>query len=201
VPLGHGVWVVVLIKDFTSAKQRLAPALDPAARSRLARDNAARALNAARAGSRILAVAGSGDAANLARLAGAEVLLEARPEGQNPAARRGIDHAVRRGARAVVLLSSDLPRVTRRAVAGLIRAGEALDPPAVVAAPAIGRGGTNALYLKPPGCIGLHFGADSLALFTSDAAAHSVRFLLRRSSAFSLDLDEPADLARLERAG
>lgn len=192
---------MVLIKDFTAAKQRLARVLDQASRIRLARESAARALDAARAGSRVLAVAGSADAAGMARLAGVEVLVESRPEGQNPAARRGIEHATRRGAQAVLLLSSDLPLITRRAVAGLIRAGEAVPAPVVVAAPALGRGGTNALYLRPPGCIGLHFGTDSLAQFASDAAARGVRFILRRSNATALDLDEPSDLARLDRAG
>lgn len=199
--IGHVVWVVVLIKDFATAKQRLAPALDAAARVRLARENASRALTAARAGGRVLAVAGSTDAAELSRLAGAEVILEARPEGQNAAARRGIEHATARGARAVVLLSSDLPRVSGPAVAGLIRAGDAIAAPAVVAAPALGRGGTNALYLRPPDAVGLHFGLDSLALFSHDAAERGANFALRRSSAFSLDLDEPDDLIRLEAAG
>src|SRR6266849_119434 len=36
-------WVVVLVKDFGSAKQRLGPALDPSERSALARTNATRA--------------------------------------------------------------------------------------------------------------------------------------------------------------
>src|SRR5919199_2050863 len=132
------VWVAVLIKDFDHAKQRLAPALGPEARHRLARQNADLALAAGRAGDHLLAVAGSTEAAELARLAGAEVVLEGRPAGQNAAGRRAVEQAEERGAGAVLLLSSDLPLVTRRAVRSMILTARRLGSPAVVAAPATG---------------------------------------------------------------
>jgi 2-phospho-L-lactate guanylyltransferase len=195
------VWVVVLVKDFDSAKQRLGPALDPAERRALARRNAERAIRAASAGERRLVVAGSEDAARVAIRLGAEVLVEPRQEGQNVAARRGIERAVAEGAKAVLLLSSDLPLVTRRSVRDLLRVAAAIEPPVVVAVPATGRGGTNGLYLHPPGVIGLHFGADSLAAFRHEAEQNGVAFVVYPSEAMALDLDEPADLDRLRRAG
>lgn len=193
-------WVVVLVKDFDSAKQRLGPALGAAERRALARRNAARAIRAASAGDERLVVAGSAGAAALARELGADVLLEPRQEGQNAAAQRGIGHALERGAAAVLVLSSDLPLVTRKSVRELLDVGERLVPPAVVAVPAAGRGGTNALYLHPPRAIGLHFGADSLSAFRHEARTKGVRFVMHRSPAMALDLDEPADLARSRRA-
>lgn len=191
------VWVVVLIKDFDQAKQRLRPALEADRRHELARENARRALEAARAGDRVLAVCGSEAAAELARRAGAEVVLEASPSGQNPAARLGIAHAAQRGASAVLLLSSDLPLVSRRTVAGMLRDAGRLGPQAAVAAPATGRGGTNALYLCPPDAIGLHFGDDSLVRFEREAASRGVRFERYESRHLALDLDEPDDLVKL----
>lgn len=196
---GGAVWVVVLVKDFDQAKQRLRPALDPGQRRELARANARLALAAARAGERVLAVCGGEEPAALARAAGVEVLIEERPAGQNPAAHLGIAHAVARGAGAVLLLSSDLPLVSRRAIAAMLAAGRRLGRPAVVAAPATGRGGTNALYLCPPGVIDLHFGDDSLASFERDATSRGVPFALHESSRLALDLDEPADLEELRR--
>src|SRR4030081_872311 len=68
-------WVVVLIKDFSSAKQRLQPALDPRSRRALARKNAQLAVRAASAGDHVLVVAGSEEVAALAGKWGAEVLL------------------------------------------------------------------------------------------------------------------------------
>ena len=99
----------------------------------------------------------------------------------------------------MLLLSSDLPLVTRRVVAGMLAAGRRLGRPAVLAAPATGRGGTNALYLCPPGVIDLHFGDDSLTRFARDAAGRGVRFALHQSPRLALDLDEPTDLDELRR--
>lgn len=193
-------WVIVLVKDFDSAKQRLGPALDPKSRRDLARRNASRAIRAAAAAERRLVVAGSDEVAALARQMGVEAIVEPRQEGQNVAAKRGIAHAVEAGAEAILLLSSDLPLVTRKSVSEVLQAGVRLEGPVAVAVPAVGRGGTNALYLRPPDAITLHFGADSLARFRHEAEVRGVNFVIHHSDAMALDLDEPADLARLRRA-
>src|SRR5260370_14529309 len=193
-------WVVVLVKDFESAKQGLGPAIDPHQRMVLARRNASRAIRAAGAAEHGLVVAGSDEAAALAAELGAEVLIEPRQEGQNVAAQRGLARATQNGADAVLLLSSDLPLVTKKSVRDLLREASRLAPPVAVAVPATGRGRTNALYLHPPPSIGLHFAADSLPAFPRHAAGLGVRFEIHISPAMALDLDEPADLARLRRA-
>jgi 2-phospho-L-lactate guanylyltransferase (CobY/MobA/RfbA family) len=128
------------------------------------------------------------------------VVVEPRQEGQNVAAQRGIAHAIERGAAAVLLLSSDLPLVTKKSVRDLLEVAGKTSPPAVVAVPAAGRGGTNALYLNPPRAIGLHFGADSLSAFAREAESKGVNFTTHESAAMALDLDEPADLESLRRA-
>ena len=193
-------WVIVLIKDFNSAKQRLQPALGPKARRALARRNAHLAVRAAAAGDHVLVVAGSDEVAALARGWGAEVLAEPRQEGQNVAAARGIARAVEGGADAVLLLSSDLPLVTVDAVREVLESAASMEAPVSVAVPAVGRGGTNALYLRPPHAITLHFGSDSLAKFRQEAQSRGVEFAVHPSDAMALDLDEPGDLARLRRA-
>ncbi len=193
-------WVIVLIKDFASAKQRLQPALGPKARRALARRNAQLAVRAAAAGDRVLVVAGSDEVAVLAKRWGAEVLAEPRQEGQNVAAARGIARAVEGGAGAVLLLSSDLPLVTVEAVREVLQSAAGYDGPVAVAVEAAGRGGTNALYLRPPTAITLSFGADSLAKFRHEAEGRGVTFVVHHSDAMALDLDEPDDLARLRRA-
>lgn len=193
-------WVIVLVKDFDSAKQRLGPALDPAARRKLARRNAERAIRAAFAGDQRVCVAGSAEVVAIAEQLGSPALLEPHQDGQNVAAQRGISYAVRAGASAVLLLSSDLPLVTKKAVREVLDFAARIAPPVAVAVPAIGRGGTNALYLRPPSAIALHFGADSLARFRREAAGRGVHFEIHASEAMALDLDEPLDLARLRQA-
>jgi 2-phospho-L-lactate guanylyltransferase len=193
-------WVMVLIKDFGDAKQRLRPALGPKARRGLARRNARLAVRAAAAGDRVLVVAGGEGVADLASVWGADVLLEPKQEGQNPAAARGIARAMSGGADAVLLLSSDLPLVTIDAVSEVLDAAANLTAPVAMAVPAVGRGGTNALYLRPPDAITLQFGSDSLAKFRQEAESRGVEFVVHHSDAMALDLDEPGDLVRLRRA-
>ncbi len=193
-------WVIVLIKDFGSAKQRLEPVLSRKSRLALARRNARLAVKAAAAGDHVLVVAGSERVAEAAQVWGADVLREPHEEGQNMAAQRGINRAIESGADAVLLLSSDLPLVTAESVREILDFAVRLRPPFAIAVPAIGRGGTNALYMRPPDAIGLHFGDESLAKFEDDADARGVEIVIHHSDAIALDLDEPSDLARLSRA-
>ncbi len=187
-------WIVVLIKDFRTAKSRLSPAMEPAQRQALAAMTAARALDAALAVGPTLAVCGSEEAADLAQSRGATVILESEPGGQNPAARRGLDDVSLRGAESALVISSDLPLVDaddlRRMLAHADEPG-----PIAVAASADGRQGTNALYLRPPGDFDLHFGAASLPRFAQEARLRGRRFVVHDDPALALDLDEPSDLS------
>ena len=96
------------------------------------------------------------------------------------------------------MLSSDLPFVTP--------VNEAASPATAAElgrwsfSVRLGRGGTNALYIRPPYAINLHFGGDSLVLFRHDAETRNVRFVVHHSTEMALDLDEPDDLERLRRA-
>ncbi len=100
----------------------------------------------------------------------------------------------------MLLLSSDLPLVTVEAVREVLESASRFEAPVAVAVPATGRGGTNALYLRPPGAITLNFGSESLAKFRREAESRGVKFVVHHSDAMALDLDEPGDLARLRRA-
>jgi 2-phospho-L-lactate guanylyltransferase len=197
------LWIVVLIKDFTTAKRRLAPVMGPLPRRRLAEMTAARALDAAVAVAPTLAVCGSLEAADLARLRGADLVVERSPSGQNPAAMRGLAEIAQRGAEAALLLSSDLPLVDEAALRRLLARTDAPGN-LVVAAAANGRQGTNALFLRPPGDFPLHFGEASLPKFAEEAQLRHRRFIVHEDSSLALDLDEPSDLSawrRLEPTG
>ncbi len=189
-----GLWIVVLIKDFTTAKSRLAPVLGPGPRRELAEMTAARALDAALALAPTLAVCGSLEAADLARGRGAFLVVEASPSGQNAAAMRGLAEVAERGAEAALLLSSDLPLVDEAALRRLLARTDAPGRLAV-AAPAVGRQGTNALYLRPPGDFGLHFGETSLPKFADEARLRGRAFIVHDDPILALDLDEPSDLS------
>jgi 2-phospho-L-lactate guanylyltransferase len=189
-----GAWVIVLVKDLDQAKQRLGDVLGAKERRALAIRNAERAIKAAAAGDHRLVIGGSVEVQKIAQGLGVEAVIERRQEGQNVAAKLGIAHALKGKARAVLILSSDLPLVTAHSVKEMLDVAGRIAPPAVVAAPAIGRGGTNALYMSPPDAISLHFGQDSLEAFRREAEAKGVNFAVHHSEALALDLDEPEDL-------
>jgi 2-phospho-L-lactate guanylyltransferase (CobY/MobA/RfbA family) len=118
--------------------------------------------------------------------------------GQNPAAQLGIDRAMATGADSVLLLSSDLPLLD---VAALEQFLASLSPgPLAVAAAALGRGGTNLLYMSPPDALGLHFGDQSLPNFERDARDRDIPFRVYDAPELALDVDEPSDLEALSQA-
>jgi len=190
------VYAITLIKDFRDAKLRLAPAMSPAQRYELAVDLARRALAAASVADNCLAIVGSEEVAKVAAECGVEAVVEPVSKGQNAAAALGIEVATKRGAESVLLLSSDLPLVDGDAVRSLIAAAQN-ESPVAVAAVADGRGGTNALFVRPPGALPLCFGNDSLRQFQHAAQSLGVQFIAKYDSRLSLDLDEPSDLTAL----
>lgn len=194
-----GAWVIVLVKDLDQAKQRLGDVLDAKARRELALRNAERAIRAAAAGDHRLVIGGSAEVKDIAERLGVEVVIERKQQGQNVAAKLGIAHALKSKAQAVLILSSDLPLVTPQSVKDMLDVAGRIAPPAVVAAPALGRGGTNALYISPPDAISLHFGEDSLTAFRREAETKGVNFAVHESDAMALDLDEPEDLEHARR--
>jgi 2-phospho-L-lactate guanylyltransferase len=191
--------IILLIKEPGTAKTRLSGVLSAAERHRLAEDCARRALSAAREVGPTLAVCGGPGAARLARAAGVEALVESRPEGQNRAAERGLETAAARGGAGCLVLSSDLPLVNADSLRRLLERAAAVDGPVAVAAAALGREGTNALYLRPIGGFDLQFGEASLARFAAEASLRGRKFLVHHEPALALDLDEPDDLATLDR--
>ena len=197
--MGEAPQIVVLIKEPGAAKTRLSGALSAAERLRLAGECAMRALAAAQEVGPTLAVCGGPGAARLARRAGADTLRERRPEGQNRAGERGLAVVAARGGAGCLLLSSDLPLVDADSLRRLLQRAEAVEGPVAVAAPALGRQGTNALYLRPVGGFDLQFGEASLPRFAEEARRRGREFLVHHEPALALDVDEPDDLATLDR--
>jgi 2-phospho-L-lactate guanylyltransferase len=192
-------WIVVLVKDFSIAKARLAAVLSPEARRRLAIDTASQALTAAVAVGPTLAICGSAEAAVVAGEHAAHVVLETNPSGQNQAGALGLEEVRRRGSGAALLVSSDLPLIDADSIRRLLDAAQRTEGDLVVAAPALGRAGTNALLLRPPADFELQFGDASLPRFAAEAKRRGRIFVVHEDPQLALDLDEPSDLDTLAR--
>jgi 2-phospho-L-lactate guanylyltransferase len=195
--MGGPTWIAVLVKEPSQAKTRLAAALAPAERRHLAKECALHVLSAAREVAPTLAVCGGPDAARLAGRAGVEALVEHEPLGQNQAGVRGLEAAAARGATGCLLLSADLPLADAEGLHRLLTRADAEEAPVAVAVPALGREGTNALYLRPIEGFVLQFGNRSLPRFAAEARRESRRFAVHDESSLALDLDEPEDLVML----
>ena len=197
--MSSSTWIVVLIKDFGAAKTRLASVLTPETRRTLAAANAQRALKSAMQIAPTLAVCGSIEAAETAAACGARVILEASPSGQNTAASLGLAETAARGGDAALILSSDLPLVDATALEDLLARAAAVAGPLAVAAAALGRRGTNALYLRPLSDFELWFGDDSLGRFADEARRRDRAFIVHDDQRLALDIDEPSDMVVWEQ--
>ncbi len=94
----------------------------------------------------------------------------------------------------LLLLHADLPLATGEAIQALV---EGAPPPPSATITRSGDGGTNALFLRPPGLFPLRYGPDSAELHRQAAHAARVVISFRAEPALKLDLDTPADIEAL----
>jgi 2-phospho-L-lactate guanylyltransferase len=98
------------------------------------------------------------------------------------------------GARAILVLPADLPRVTSAEIDRFVRAGRR---GFALAADASGTG-TNALYLRGATGFDFHFGADSRRQHLIEAQRRGFAPCVHRSTGLGMDVDAPADLSALD---
>jgi 2-phospho-L-lactate guanylyltransferase len=195
--MSGGIWAVVPAKSLVRGKSRLSPALDGAARARLARDLLEHVLDVLRAcGLEGILVATDGyDVGDLAAARGASVLFD--EEGGSLAAvvDRALAEVARRGASAAIVLMADLPRIESRDVAEIMTALNRHD--LVLVRDHLGHH-TNALAIAPPTAMGTHFGrADSFEAHLGAARDAGLRVAVIDNDRVAFDVDVPADHRRI----
>lgn len=195
-----GIWALVPIKATRQAKQRLAGALSPAARQRLALTMAADVLAALAAtpGLAGLAVVTlDAEAAALARQHGARIIEDGAADGHTGAVEAGARVLAAVGADGVLTMPIDVPAATPTEIAAVLAAhGSA---PAFTIVPAHDRLGSNAILASPPGCVALRFGEDSFGPHLAAARRAGIEPRIVEARGIGLDIDHPADLGALLR--
>lgn len=190
--------VIVPVKKFGAAKQRLATLLGAGSREALAQAMFSDVLCALRHAERLDGVAvvtGDVAAAAAAQGEGVTVLDDPAPAGQSAATAIGIRHAVERGYGAVLLVPGDTPLLDPAEVGELLAsAGEAAG---VTIVPDRHGEGTNALAIAPPDAFEPSFGPGSLARHVAAAAAAGLFHRVARYASLEHDVDTPEDLAQL----
>ncbi|HEY7255660.1 MAG TPA: 2-phospho-L-lactate guanylyltransferase [Solirubrobacterales bacterium] len=190
---------VLPVKRFAEAKRRLAAGMDDDRRRALVAAMLAdvlEAVAAARMIERIVIVSDEPATAGPAADVGAELIPDTPAAGHSEAALAGIENALARSARCVVLLPGDCPLLDPRELDRLLT-GVPETYAAIV--PDRHGTGTNALVLTPPAAIRPAFGEGSCARHVAAARAAGIPYGVEELASLGLDLDTPADVVALTR--
>ena len=192
---------IVPVKNFDTAKQRLAASLAPGARESLAQamfNDVMAALPRCRLIDAIAVVTSDSGAEWLAR-EHATVLRDTARAGQSAAADIGTRHAIANRFGRVILLPGDTPLIDPTEVDALLERTERDGIDVGIVADRHGTG-TNALVIAPPDAFVPRFGPSSLARHVAAAEEAGVSFRLELAPSLAHDVDTPEDLADLWEA-
>ena len=183
-PMNPSAAVLVPVKSFHHAKERLAPALEADERAQLARDMATNVVRAA-GPLPVVVLCDTDDVASWALGLDAEALWCPDTD-LNGAVSQGISELSRRGVPRAVVAHSDLPLATSLSWIA--------DWPSITLVPDRRRDGTNVIGV-PTGC-GFRFtyGPGSFARHLHDAQRLGLGYRVIRDAALAWDVDDPADL-------
>lgn len=194
-----GIWAVVPVKAFARAKNRLASAFPADLRQALVRamlDDVLAALAAVDGLAGRVVATDEPDAHAIAARHGARVLMAA-DHGLNETLAAAARTLASEGARGMLVLPGDIPAVTAAEIGALLASHDAGRAVSLVAAH--DGEGTNALLASPPDVIDFAFGPGSLKAHGDAAARLGIVANVRSLPGMAVDLDTPADIARLAR--
>ena len=184
-----GCWAIVAIKSRMQCKRRLAGVLEPPARLDLVRqmlDHVLAAVADSAEADRLLVVSPERDSLP------DSIAVEADDGvGLNEALELARRRACSEGARGIVVLPADLPRLANVDIDALVEAGRRAG---VAVAPDRAGVGTNGLYLASQAPIEFRFGVHSFDAHLAGARSAGFEPAVVRRPGFEFDLDTPEDL-------
>jgi 2-phospho-L-lactate guanylyltransferase len=188
------------VKEMVGAKQRLVPLLSPEERMALMQvmlRDLLTALSAVQGLAGIAMVTLDSWARALAHECGARIITEGAREGHTGAVTAAASVLQAEGVAAILTLPGDIPAVKKQEIEALIAA--ASTSPAFVIAPAHDEQGSNAILMSPPDAVKLRFGENSYFPHLAAARAAAITPQILRLPGIAMDIDHPADIARLAR--
>ena len=189
-------WAIIPAKPFHSGKSRLASLLGIDERAALNRRLFGRVLTSTLAAfkpDRVVVVTSDPLLLPLMRGQGLHA-LDDNGGGLNAALGLACRHATARGAEAIAVLPSDLPRVTPDDVEALVASLKSAS--CCVIAPDEQEEGTNALALAPPVPDFFRFGPDSFQAHLELARTRGMAVRILRRPGLAYDLDTPDEYRR-----
>lgn len=184
--------VVVPVKAFSKAKQRLAPQLSPSERADLARAMAAHVVSAA-VPFEVFVVCDDAEVASWAKSLGAEPVM-CPGVGLNPAVTQGVEHLRHQGFSRAIIAHGDLPFATGFAqfADGQIAGGDA--EASVGIAPDRWGKGTNVLSVPTDCGFRFNYGPGSFHRHAREAERLGLTVKIHRDASLAWDIDFPCDL-------
>jgi 2-phospho-L-lactate guanylyltransferase len=184
---------IVPVKPLADAKTRLAGVMNEQERVALAKKLLERTLlklTRARGIARVVVISRDEAVLKIARRYDAWSIFETHAD-LNKALEQATHVCIANGARSVLIVPVDLPRVRVRDIEKIIALGNAA--PCVVLAPAQRDGGTNALLVNPAGALAYQFGENSFEKHCAAAKRAGLQILRYDSDTVAFDLDLPED--------
>jgi 2-phospho-L-lactate guanylyltransferase len=192
------VCAITAVKSLLQAKSKLGAALGPAERKQLVLCMLEDVLGALKhVGIPVLVVSPDEEVLEFAGRLGCDGLRE-EGGGVNLAFNLGREEAVRRGFDSVLLLPADLPLLRAWELQKILEMGTGGE--FVVLSPTQ-RGGTGALYLRPPKVIPLCFEGESFSSHFAEALKAGLKPKVFHSTGTYLDLDGPGDIPKILSLG
>lgn len=180
------------VKALERAKSRLSPAFDDEQRRAVATALLEDALDLCASVDFLQWWVVSEDDDVLRRASDAGLKTVADPgSGLNDAVAAGIAEVVAAGAESLTVIPCDVPLAYKGDLVDLLDTGATSD---IVLVPSGGDGGTNALFLSPPGLIEPAFGPGSLQRHIALAERQRYRCSILSLPRLALDVDTPEDV-------
>ena len=192
------MWLVVPVKNFTDAKQRLREYLDQSERVELYRCMLEDVLDCVcrlNLLDGIALVMLDSTATALADKYGIRIISEPANRGHTEAVQYGIEMLMKEGVGEIMTLPGDIPLVTPSELQSLVDSHNNLNlSRAFSIVPSRDYGGSNAVICSPPDVVPLVFGADSYFPHVQKAKAAGIEPNVVPLPGISLDIDTISDL-------
>lgn len=189
---------VIPVKELARGKQRLQSLLTAQERHLLSKTMLEDVLSVAAICpqlDRVLVITSDMEAAACARQYGVGVIKEARQIRQSQSVAAAAAICRQMGAKAMLTLPLDVPRVTVSDLVQIVEKGTS--SPGIVLVPSRDELGTNALLSRPPEAIPFRFGYDSFRAHRREAEARDLPCEVCELPNLALDIDEIEDLRAL----
>jgi 2-phospho-L-lactate guanylyltransferase len=184
--------VLLPVKEFSNAKQRLASALDVGARTDLARamlTDVLHAIRRAKAPERVIVFTASEEVIRMVQPFGFTTVLETSVEGHSAAVNQLIGKFSPTSSH-ILSIAGDLPRLTPSEIDFVLNA--ALEPVTLI--PSRDWTGTNGVLFLPPAKIAMEYGEGSFRRHLSKISAAGLRSDVMDLPGIAFDIDTPEDL-------